>query len=606
MRAAREDLSVRRNRLPSTVHQSPRASRKWLGRKDSNLRIRGPKSRALPLGHAPSLISPGPCVLPGRASRRGSLCGPRCRFRRHAPVGMRDTALRSGPKPRGANGKCIRWGRSRASRAGSQIRLGAVTRRCSAAGRPSRVVQVVTSRTRVADAAATGRRARVEQPENGRAAAGHRGVSAPRTARSCRTSRDDSRVPGRDRRLQIVRPTRARLSSGRGRAGAAPARCASSHQPYASCVLTPKSGTRKNDPGRTAHPAAETAGRRARRRAPSRPRGRTATSAPRLAARYPEFSRRTRSVPTTRAAPAAPRPRRCCRRRARPASESACRCDRDAARARRGVRRPATAAAARATRDSCVDRAAPDRRGQIANGPRTARERQRVVQRHRLERRAQLVVAVGADAEHAKCQVDLGERADAHGRRAAAHRESGPPARSSSSVIGCVPGGTVTRNVDGSSSTLMSTCESSSVRSKPARARLAISLMRARQTVRRSRGSRRASRPAPADDRDQPPRLGTALRGADRRVRPPRRSRASRRRSRSPRRPSALRRRRAAGQRRAQIGGAQRHTGHRARAPRRTAVLEDALVARQQQRRIAVVDAPRMKSGAPNGAGASM
>ncbi len=26
----------------------------WLGRKDSNLRIREPKSRALPLGHAPS------------------------------------------------------------------------------------------------------------------------------------------------------------------------------------------------------------------------------------------------------------------------------------------------------------------------------------------------------------------------------------------------------------------------------------------------------------------------------------------------------------------------------------------------------------------------
>src|SRR5215475_14316082 len=30
----------------------------WLGREDSNLRIRDPKSRALPLGHAPS------CSLP--------------------------------------------------------------------------------------------------------------------------------------------------------------------------------------------------------------------------------------------------------------------------------------------------------------------------------------------------------------------------------------------------------------------------------------------------------------------------------------------------------------------------------------------------------------
>src|SRR6476620_5960469 len=32
---------------PATARQA------WLGRKDSNLRIRDPKSRALPLGHAP-------------------------------------------------------------------------------------------------------------------------------------------------------------------------------------------------------------------------------------------------------------------------------------------------------------------------------------------------------------------------------------------------------------------------------------------------------------------------------------------------------------------------------------------------------------------------
>src|ERR1017187_7384042 len=31
-----------------------RTFRNWLGRKDSNLRIRDPKSRALPLGHAPT------------------------------------------------------------------------------------------------------------------------------------------------------------------------------------------------------------------------------------------------------------------------------------------------------------------------------------------------------------------------------------------------------------------------------------------------------------------------------------------------------------------------------------------------------------------------
>src|SRR5262249_57680295 len=33
-------------------HHRPRAQ-KWLGREDSNLRMREPKSRALPLGHAP-------------------------------------------------------------------------------------------------------------------------------------------------------------------------------------------------------------------------------------------------------------------------------------------------------------------------------------------------------------------------------------------------------------------------------------------------------------------------------------------------------------------------------------------------------------------------
>src|SRR5687767_1667421 len=34
-------------------HPEPTAREGWLGRKDSNLRIRDPKTRALPLGHAP-------------------------------------------------------------------------------------------------------------------------------------------------------------------------------------------------------------------------------------------------------------------------------------------------------------------------------------------------------------------------------------------------------------------------------------------------------------------------------------------------------------------------------------------------------------------------
>src|SRR5437870_105373 len=37
--------------------------KKWLGRKDSNLRIRDPKSRALPLGHAPSVVAVARRVL---------------------------------------------------------------------------------------------------------------------------------------------------------------------------------------------------------------------------------------------------------------------------------------------------------------------------------------------------------------------------------------------------------------------------------------------------------------------------------------------------------------------------------------------------------------
>src|SRR5262245_51977218 len=43
----------------TAVHRSltlASPERGWLGREDSNLRIRDPKSRALPLGHAPPLV----------------------------------------------------------------------------------------------------------------------------------------------------------------------------------------------------------------------------------------------------------------------------------------------------------------------------------------------------------------------------------------------------------------------------------------------------------------------------------------------------------------------------------------------------------------------
>src|SRR5216117_1036520 len=53
-------------------------ARSWLGREDSNLRIRDPKSRALPLGHAPSFASP-------QGSRVIRIAGPRiARTAQHA------------------------------------------------------------------------------------------------------------------------------------------------------------------------------------------------------------------------------------------------------------------------------------------------------------------------------------------------------------------------------------------------------------------------------------------------------------------------------------------------------------------------------------------
>ena len=80
----------------------------WLGRKDSNLRIRDPKSRALPLGHAPS--SHRPSRHRNHAGSPRSLPDPdprfpaqtryfiRCTYRRQACCARsRRTALRVSP-----------------------------------------------------------------------------------------------------------------------------------------------------------------------------------------------------------------------------------------------------------------------------------------------------------------------------------------------------------------------------------------------------------------------------------------------------------------------------------------------------------------------------
>src|SRR6185436_4241069 len=61
MRAPGEHLQLAETRCHEGVTHHSRTAhlRIWLGRKDSNLRIRDPKSRALPLGHAPLFVRSG-------------------------------------------------------------------------------------------------------------------------------------------------------------------------------------------------------------------------------------------------------------------------------------------------------------------------------------------------------------------------------------------------------------------------------------------------------------------------------------------------------------------------------------------------------------------
>src|SRR4030095_6773772 len=74
MRAAGEDLHVtdshRQQAFPTECSSKIYQGQFWLGREDSNLRIRDPKSRALPLGHAPSR-SPAPFFSTLNARRKG-------------------------------------------------------------------------------------------------------------------------------------------------------------------------------------------------------------------------------------------------------------------------------------------------------------------------------------------------------------------------------------------------------------------------------------------------------------------------------------------------------------------------------------------------------
>src|SRR6185437_12778926 len=98
--------------------------------------------------------------------------------------------------------------------------------------------------------------------------------------------------------------------------------------------------------------------------------------------------------------------------------------------------------------------------------PRTLGAHECVVQLDRLKHRAQLVVAVGTDAEHAQIQIHL--RVRTHGERDGTLHvveddlpvsPSGPALRSSSIVSGVASAGTCCWNVCGSSDGLTSSSE---------------------------------------------------------------------------------------------------------------------------------------------------
>ena len=132
---------------------------------------------------------------------------------------------------------------------------------------------------------------------------------------------------------------------------------------------------------------------------------------------------------------------------------------------------------------------------------RATRERQRVVQRKRLKRRAELVIAVGAHAEHAQRQVDLRERPDtsadsAHGIALLALGQADRFAAVPASVIGSADGGIFTSNAADGSVALSSTCDSARRRSNRRRidAASAGSSAAARS---RSRDTRRATPAVP-------------------------------------------------------------------------------------------------------------
>ena len=210
------------------VIRSPLAARaacpeSWLGRKDSNLRIREPKSRALPLGHAPSVRSALSSSRWGPSSP--SACRPQDRSSGPKLVDRREYRRRRGPRAPLQIDKCIRSALFRQAR-GVRRTPGLTRASCSARERvrETSVRQPARSRPPAAAAAAApdGKSPKTAEPEPDRPA-----VSAPCPMEIGLRPPDLGMPPG-DRRLEVVpnRPGRQRpVRAERAGAGARPSTC---------------------------------------------------------------------------------------------------------------------------------------------------------------------------------------------------------------------------------------------------------------------------------------------------------------------------------------------------------------------------------------------
>ena len=160
VRAARKDLQV----AESGCHRVRRRSEVvscWLGRKDSNLRIRDPKSRALPLGHAPPHCGE-PHARPAQTLSVVETCGDRPRLARlrhavlHATPSLGQCPV--GPAVAGAGSHSRRFGDDGYWQRRSSARRRAPAERFGQQHPPARPASRATAASGVAAASETGRR----------------------------------------------------------------------------------------------------------------------------------------------------------------------------------------------------------------------------------------------------------------------------------------------------------------------------------------------------------------------------------------------------------------------------------------------------------------